>query len=803
MKPLLFFLLLSQLSLTTFAQHRVQGSVKDPTGKDLPFVSIALLHAKDSSLAKGAVTTEQGSYRFENVPNGRYVIAASSVAYQKQKSGVFDVAADVTVPALTLTEASRTLNEVTVNAQKPLYEQQIDRMVINVQSSIMAAGSTALDVLERSPGVTVDRSNKVLSMNGKQGVMVMLNGKLSRIPLTSLIQMLGSMNAGNIEKIELITTPPAQYDAEGNAGLINIVTKRSPDLGTNGSWSANFGYGRWERAGMSGNINRRTEKLSLFADYSGQMNHVIRLYDSYRLISQPVPVRTDITIRRDERDWIHNGQAGLEWNLSRRTSFSSLLTLYNFQSNQYCSNTASVTREGQPFTQTYIDDDELNDTWVYTGNVNLRHTLKKGEISADIDFIRFFNNNPHRYQFDTDYLQEGRTTSELVRNEKRTPIRLWVAKADYSLNLNEAFKLSLGAKSTLAHFDNKIRFENLRENSWLIDSSLSQHVQMNETIWAGYVNLNGKLTPKDVVQAGLRYEHTQTDLRTIEGTPLVYRNYGNWFPTVYWMRTLSPSSSFRLAYSQRISRPSFGQLAPFLYFVDPTTSGGGNERLLPTLATNIQASYRFKKNYQLTVEHTWFNHPISYNTIVIPAENRQITSPENLDQARNLSVSFSFPLAVTKWWQMQTSLLSVRQANQFTQEGITRRQQQIFGRLTSTQTFMLPSGFSAEVSGFYQSRTLIGVMVRRPFGVLNLGVKKQLPNHKGSLRLSGEDVFWTNYAVIDVSNPAQGYSVHSGGRGYHNRLLRLTYTRTFGNQKIKVNSSRVTGSDDERRRVNN
>jgi len=286
MKTAFVILLSIALASPMLAQKTVQGSLLDRNSKPLAFASVALLSARDSSLIKGSVASAEGQFRFDQVKPGQYRISVTMVGFQPTKSAVITVAdSPVVVPALMLNETTHQLNEVAVSAQKPLFEQQIDRMVINVQSSIMAAGSTVLDILERSPGVTVDRNNNVLAMNGKQGVLVMLNGKLSRIPLTSLLPMLGGMNAGNIEKIELITTPPAQYDAEGNAGLINIVTKRNTNLGTNGSWTTNAGYGRWERAGVSGNVNRKTEKLSLFADYSGQMNHLIRLYNFRRTMN--------------------------------------------------------------------------------------------------------------------------------------------------------------------------------------------------------------------------------------------------------------------------------------------------------------------------------------------------------------------------------------------------------------------------------------------------------------------------------------------------------------------------------------
>ena len=553
---------------------------------------------------------------------------------------------------------------------------------------------------------------------------------------------------------------------------------------------------------MAFNVNRRTEKLSLFADYSGQMNHFLRPSGGSRTLTQPVPLQTVHIIRRDQRDWVHNGQLGLETNLSAKTTLGALATVQNIQSNQLANNQALTTRQGLPLTRVAIRDDELNDTWIHTGNLNLRHKLTpKQELSADVDYIRFFNNNPHRYQFDYEYLQEARNATELVSNEKRTPIRLWVAKTDYSHTVGKTTKLETGAKATFAHFDNNIRFERQRDGLLTTDPDLTQHIRMNEDIWAGYVNFNGQFTPKSRYQAGLRYEHTQTDLRTVDGKSLVYRNYGNWFPTVFFAHDLSKTSSLQLAYSHRISRPRFGQLAPFFTFVEPNYYLGGNDRLLPTLSNNVQTTYRFRKNWLLSLDYTRFSNTIVYNLRVIPAENRQIIRPENLDKSDNLALTFSFPVPVNSWWQMQNNMQGVRQTAQLTLEGTTQAQQLLYGRITSTQTFRLPHQFTAELSGFYQSRSLFGVAVRRPFGALNVGLQKQLPNNRGTLRLAGEDILWTNLMQLDIENRAEGYTAFYDGRS-HNRLVRLTYSRTFGNQKVVVNSKRATGSDDERKRVN-
>jgi outer membrane receptor protein involved in Fe transport len=791
------------LTTAAVAQTTLTGSIRDEAGKPLPFASIALLTARDSSLVKGTISKETGIYEFDNVQPGQYRLSASAMGYASVRSQTVSVGTTAAkLPILTLSPATKTLGEVTVTAQKPLFEQQIDRMVINVQSSITSAGSTALDILERSPGVVVDRQNNILSMNGKQGVMVMLNGHLTRLPLDAVMQMLSGMQAGTIEKIELITSPPAKYDAEGNAGLINIVTKRNINLGSNGSYSVNFGYGRYERTGASANVNHKTEKLSLYADYSAMRNHYLLLANTERTITQAPPQQTLVIVNRDYIDWTHNGRVGVDYQLSPKTTLSGLATAFSYRSSQLAHNTSATTKEGKPITNITIQDKELNHSWIYTGNMSARHKLTPTqELSADVDYIYYFNNNPHEYQFQYDYPQEARQSTEWLNNTKQTPVQLWVARSDYTRAFGQKTNLELGAKATFSHFDNNIQAVRQTNGEWIKDLSLSQHVLMNETIKAAYVNLTRQFSPKTKVQAGLRYEHTITDLRTFDNQPLVYRNYGNWFPTAFFSQDFTKQSGIQLSYSRRINRPSFGNLAPFFTFVDPNWSLGGNDRLLPTISDNFQTTYRFRKSFLLTLSYAQFNNAIVFMSTVIPDQNRQITRPENLDRLTVSSIALNFPLQLTPWWQMQTNVQGISQQSRLILEGVALDRSQQFFRVNTTQTIKLPHDFTAEITAFYQSRALQGVTERKPFGSLNIGVQKRLRNDAGTLRLTGEDILWTQRIQTYFNNVEQGYTVSFDQR-LTNRLLRLTYTRNFGNQKVKVAKPTIK-SEEERQRVGN
>jgi hypothetical protein len=230
---LLLFLIIS-FFYPVISSAQIQGTVHDTNNQPLAFANVILINQKDSSLVTGVMVSDVGTFSIPNFKPGKYLIKATMIGYKARVSQPFEIKSSSEhfhVNPIVVEEDSKLLNSVDVLAKRPIYEQKIDRIVVNVENSITSSGSTALQVLEKSPGVIVNRQDKSLSLSGKEGVMVMINGKESRMPVAAAIEMLNGMSAENVQKIELITTPPAKYEAEGNAGIINIVLKKTMILG--------------------------------------------------------------------------------------------------------------------------------------------------------------------------------------------------------------------------------------------------------------------------------------------------------------------------------------------------------------------------------------------------------------------------------------------------------------------------------------------------------------------------------------------------------------------------------------------
>ncbi len=814
MRTSLLFCLLIGGGLAAQAQDNVpaefrttlRGNVRDAAGKALPFCTLTLLSARDSTLVKGGLANELGTYELAGIRAGRYVVAASMVGYTAARSIVFEVTAERTaVPTLTLSESTKALNEVTVVARKPLFEQQVDRLVVNVQNSITAAGGTALDVLERSPGITVNRQNGSMTMSGKAGVMVMLNGKLTRLPIATVMEMLAGMTASDIDKIELITTPPARYDAEGDAGLINIVTRKNTALGTNGSLSATMSYGWYERPSATLSLNHRNRKVNLYGSYSLARDHRWDQYSYTRQVQQTTgALQSDIVSNRYSIRHTNTARLGIEYTLSPQTTLNGLVAGF---SNDWSGNLPTLTllqRGDVPVGETTVAATRRNRWEHLLLNMNLRHVFKnKQEWSLDIDRLYYNNHNPSDYLTTNYAIQEGKTDRQQLRFSKETPIQMWVLKTDFQLPVGQKGRLETGVKATMSRLSNDVALDQLVNNRWQVDTMFTQRYTLAEDILAGYVSLNQPLAAQTTLQAGLRYEHTQTDINTVEGQVLVHRRYGNWFPSLFLSRKLSKNHSVNLSYSRRITRPTYDDIAPLVLFIDPNTYASGNPALLPTISDAVQGSYTFKDAYVFSVRYSDDQHAIAgIQPHVDAATNRISYYAENLAQQQTLSANVSLPVQITRWWQSQTNMTLLHQLIVSTYQTVPVSQRVSFFRANTTFTFKLPRQFTAELTGFYTGPSVNGLYRFSARNQVIIGLQKVLPAGRGTFRMSLTDIFWGNITRIQSAIAGLNFSDRAAFVS-EPRVWQLTYNRSFGSKTVKAANTRVTGSDEERKRLIN
>lgn len=806
LRPIGLFVLFFVLLFTNSnAQINIRGLVIDAKSEPLANANILLLNPKDSSLVKGSVTSKSGEYNFANIPAGSYFISSTFVGFKQVNTPIFHVEnnkPELNITPLRFAESETQLGEVRITAKKPLFEQKIDRMVINVASSITAAGNTVLEVLARSPGIIVDYQNNSLSMNGKSGVVVMINGKISRMPLSAIMQMLAGMSSSNIEKIELITTPPANFDAEGNAGYINIVLKANTQYGTNGSFSLTAGYGKGPLTSASLNFNHRKGKINIYGDYSFSRRDYKQEFSFYRKVMyQGKSIETNVSSDRDPLSVNYDGRLGLDIELNKKTVIGALITAYDNRFSMNAQNTSHMLVNGILDTIITITNKEIHNLYNYGANINLQHNFSGNEkLSINLDYIYYKDKNPVTY-LNSYFKGNGIFVyDQRTRSNKTTPIKFWTGTFDYSKKLGKKVDLEAGLKGTVSNFINDVRIENVIQGNWVTDPDLTANYELNENISAAYTSFTIAFSEKTSSKLGLRYEYTNSNLGSAAVKNIVDRHYGNLFPSFFISHTIDDNNSFNFSYSRRITRPTFNDMAPFVIFMDPSTFFSGNPALQPSISDAVKTDYLFKK-YILSLTYTYEANPIAnFSPRIDPATNKQTLAAENQKNQKTFALTLSLPVRVASWWNMQNNFIGTSQVLNAVYLGSPLLIKQKNFNINSTQSFTLPKNYSLELSAYYQSAALFSIYKINSFGSLDAGMQKRLANNKGTFRLNVSDVFGAPRFKPSVNAPEKNLIV-SGVLRFSNRTLRLTYTRNFGNDKVRQKRMRSTGSEEEKQRV--
>ncbi len=500
-------------ALTSMAQNNpgVTGQITQAGNKPVEFATVTLLKAKDSTLVKGAIADINGKYEFEQVKQGKYLVAAVSVGMTKAYSQAFEVAGgSIRVPAVSLAAASKTLKGVDVTARKPFVEQKADKMVVNVESSITASGGSAMEVLEKSPTINVDKDGNI-SMKGKGGVIIMIDGKPTNMTPEDVAELLKSMPATNIDQIELIANPSAKYDAAGNAGIINLKLKKNSSYGTNGNMNVGAAVGKWPRLNGGLNLNHRNEKFNIFGSYNYSHREQQQDLGVYRSIrdSKGFSVYDQFNTMKQTSDY-HGGKIGADYFISKGHTIGVMVDLAD-RGRDFPSNATTKIGNGKMIDSILYTNTNYAGKWRRGAyNVNYRGILDSTgkELNIDLDYARNsdkqFNNI---YALSQDVTGKRVLGADTSRNNQPSTIEIKTAKVDYVHPLKNQAKLEAGVKVSFVTTDNDARFDSLRSGNWIPDQNRSNHFIYKENINAAYINFNKQYT-NFIVKLGLRVQQT-------------------------------------------------------------------------------------------------------------------------------------------------------------------------------------------------------------------------------------------------------------------------------------------------------
>jgi len=684
------------------------------------------------------------------------------------------------------------LTGVTVRAGRPLLRQQASGAVVNVQSSILARGSSALEVLERSPGVYIDRRTSNIALNGKNGVMVMLNGKLLRMQADQLMVYLQGMTAADIEKIELLNTPPAKYDAAGNAGVINIVLKKNRNQG-NLSLTAGYGYG--EKAAASLNFGRTITNAGVYGNYSfshdrGYYDWFARATDDMQLIGGSSSSDYLSVIKPVSNS--HNLLLGTDVNLSPRMVVGGSISGNMSRGADHTVNHGEyLLNNGTRYTTDV--DIRANNNWDNMGlSLYTEKKMREGEqLNIDLDYLYYKNNRPSAATstFADSAGHTPGTNDTLFAPVQQTfsvsSMHIGVFKTDYSRQLSPNIKIETGVKGTYTSNNSQSRIESLLDGHWVSSSAAVNNIIMKEAIGAAYGSVEAQLHPSLRLSAGVRYEYSNTQMDDPQHKqPISHREYGKFFPGIFltWKRK---DAEWNLSYTKRISRPGYNDLASFITYSGPTSVETGNPQLKPTITNNIKLGYNWN-GYSLSLLYSHDDAPMArYQLTPNPTGEVIWVSPQNLVFQKNLSLQVLLPWKINGYWEMNLGFTGGwRQFKlDFT---ATPVQKDYFGYNASFSTAVkLPAHFALEISGWYNSTSYDGSKKADPFGALNAGLKKELKKNGGALQLTVTDILRTvrinsylGTLAGEAFNLKSKITFHAeSGKA---QIIKLTWAKSFG-----------------------
>lgn len=768
----------------------------------------ALVFRNDSILVKTFISNADGVLEMETLPTTSLLVKVTRVGYTEL---VFNIPVSVPSKAKgeidliqTMEVKTAALKEVVVQAKKPMIEQKIDRTVVNVDASPGNAGNSVVEVLEKAPGVSVDKDGNI-SLKGKQAVLVLIDGRQTYLTPQDLFNYLRSLPASTIDQIELMTNPPARYDAAGNAGVINIKTKKSKTQGFNGTYTGSVGQGRLNRNNNSLQLNYRKNKINVFTNSSYSNWEGFNDLDIQRVFKNENK-EVDAIFKQTSRD--KNGEknninlkVGLDYQASKKTNLGIVISGFSnpessfFNNNSFLKNSAGITDSIVRSTN------QIKNKWNnISSNFYLQHKIDSTgkEITADIDFSNFnargsslLNNNSYT---PTEILKNSNT----LRADFPVDITILSAKTDFTHPLKNNAKLEAGLKSSYVQTKNEANFFNVIDGVDQVDFDKTNRFDYKENINAAYINYN-KQWKKWGLQLGLRAEHTEVkgDQKgnAQRNDSSFIRSYINLFPTSYITYQANDNHQFSLSYGRRIDRPNYQSLNPFIFFIDNYTYQVGNPFLQPQITNNIEITHLFKGFLNTTLNYSRTNNIFAES--FTQKDFATIVSQSNIGTRTNMGIAINAQLEAKKIYTANIFVNYSYDSYQGTVNGAPLNNQINMLFLNLNNQFKFKKGWSAEISGWYRTKGIEGQIIISPLSQVTVAAQKQILKNKGTLKFSIRDLFYTNIPSGDI-NFSRTEARFTNKRD--NRILSLSFIYRFGKNFKPVNKNN-SGSDDIKSRV--
>ncbi len=804
--------LLTILSLWIIADvsaQNITGQVFDDELKPVANATVRLLLAKDSSEVTSVITDTEGEFKFSNRANNTYLIKVTAVDHTPSFSPVFEISNnDHELPAIVLGRTNTVLSAVTITAKRPPVEVKAGMTVVNVEASPTNAGLNALELLEKSPGVSVDNDGNV-SLKGKGGVIILIDGKQTYLSGQNLAAFLKSLQASGIDQIEIMTNPPAKYDAAGGAGIINIKTKKGTIRGMNGNMNFNYSQGFYPKYNGGANFNYRNKKINIFGGYNGGVWEGIGILTIDRNFYKDEILSgtsEQTTNRHNKASW-HNIKLGADYYFTEKDVVGVVVNGNINPWKNWQQSTSYLKDVDHQVTSAFISEAyNANNSSNITTNLNYKHSFDSTgrEISTDLDYGYYYSRGKNTLAtkvFDAGDIQKGNTI--LLDGLFPSATNLYTAKVDYTHPFSKTMKLETGVKAAFVNINNDVIYRRDTSTGWFADEERSNHFIYKENVNAAYAIFSAGIK-KWELSGGLRVENTNAEGTQVKGDSSFTRHYTSLFPNASVSYNMNEKNQLGLSYSRRIRRPDYNDLNPFVFFIDSLTYGQGNPYLQPQFSNNIELSHTFSRFLTTTVNYTQTDDII---TEILKQDTERKTifqTRENFAKMRQWGLTVTANRQIVKWWNVNlyANLFSNSYKGVYSDGAdnfpITLNATGVMGNMTNS--FNFAKTWTAELSGWYTNRISEGLLIGGNMGALNFALAKQILRKNGTVKIGVRDIFrtqnfsgYSRYADVDVSI--------LNDRRQDNRQFLISFTYKFGKNNIAPERRRTGGSGDEQGRI--
>ena len=719
----------------------ITGKVTDEGGRPVPFASVFVTKQNGTSHNRitGKMTGEDGSFKLMVDSAGIYIIKASCTSFNDFTREV-NVKGAMNLEPIVLKEKENQLALVAVTAQAPMITKKIDRIVMNVENNALAAGKSSLELMNLAPGVFVN--NGIIAINGNPGTRVMVNGKILQLSGDDLTNYLNGLRSDEIQSVEIIAHPPAEYDAQGSGGFINIVLKKQRVAGFSGSVNAGYSQGRYASTNEGLQLNFKKDKLALFGSYSFDKT---KDYEDSRL-SRTI---NDSIYYRSQADRINKATA-------HRVHVGGI---YDINSKQYIGldYTGSFTDGTAPYHSdiniaypAIRNNQRVNGSYPRSNsrdyhNIGLNYHLTTDSAGSGLVFLYDYTDNDAKVfsSAQSNFYNSNNVFLGDTSFRNQTPSRAKINTMDtkYSKVFNKTDVFSIGAKFTASRIDNSAVYESFENNTWVNETALNYLYDYKENIAAGYMNYSGRVLNTSI-QLGLRAENTRTEGNLITSNINTKRNYFNLFPTVFLKHSTNKDNSnyLNFYYGRRIERPSYNDLNPYETYADNYSIGRGNPYLTPSYTNSLELGFTLRNKYSITAAYDKQKDIIAQYAIQSPADSLiTIYTRQNFGKRTNAGIRLYAPFGLSRWWAWNNNLSLQRQS--ITLQDIDIKET-IFS-LQMNQVFTLPKQFSVNLNGMYFSHIIMGNYVLDHIFTMDVGVQKKMLKNKLIAKVAMNDLFNT------------------------------------------------------------